>query len=482
MKTNFFGTDGIRGLYGQFPLTPRDMWSLGWAVGRWILEQGTLSPFVLIGTDTRASCAAIQEALTGGLVGGGVRVVGLGCVPTPAVSFLTRQHGASMGLMISASHNPSPYNGIKFFNTLGEKLSPDHEKEISFAIMQAVGKIGSGIVPVQESGLVSDYTDFLHTQVPYIGPLRLVIDCANGAYSAIAPDVLRHAGAILVDVLADSPDGYNINAACGSVYPERLCQSVLLHQADAGICFDGDGDRVILVNGQGLVQDGDQILAALAETLCITPAASRALPPAFSDSSSGPLFGHRNTRLDNGPDDTNHTAHASGVVGTVVSNLGLEHFLKEKHIPFVRTDVGDRWIGKKLKALHWRLGGEPCGHIILADALPTGDGLLAGLHVLEKLYSNPHLFPQFQPKPSAMRNITMHMPHFSQHPEFLNYYATLQASLSDQERVLLRASGTEPVMRILVEGPCQEQANHAAETIAASLVAQQKTLAQIDHA
>jgi phosphoglucosamine mutase len=464
---NFFGTDGIRGIYGQYPLTPSDMWALGWAVGRWILDQGASHPFVFIGKDTRASGPAVEEALTGGLIAAGVRVVSIGCAPTPAVAFLTRAHKAAMGLMISASHNPAIYNGIKFFNTSGEKLSILQEKEISLGIVQAQGKSGLGIGATEEPHFLKDYEDFLIKNIPDIGPLRLVVDCAHGAYSDIAPRLLRSCGAIILDVLGASPDGQNINAECGAVHPQRLCHAVQYHQADAGISFDGDGDRVIIVNRNGLVQDGDQILAALA----------------MAEISPWPLDGALlseipRTRAQASLTDgiTQELLSHFGVVGTVLSNLGLENFLKAKTIGFVRTDVGDRWIAQKLKELHWTLGGEPCGHIILADSLPTGDGLLAGLHILHHMEGNPNLFPMFQPTPSIMRNVALRIPNFAQHPEFLEYNRTLQSTLDHEQRVLLRPSGTEPVLRILVEGPCQDYVAHLAGIIAQELDDRQKTL------
>ena len=483
---HFFGTDGIRGLYGQHPLTPQGMWSLGCALGRWILDQDGVNPFVFIGKDTRASCDAIEQALCGGLDSCGIRTISIGCAPTPAVSFLTRAHCASAGLMISASHNPAMYNGVKIFNRVGEKLSIDQEQVISSYITQHHG-CGSGATPIPSGkDYVKEYGDFLIQNTPELPPLRIVVDCAHGAYSAIAAHILQEKGAVVVDVLGASPDGYNINQECGAVYPQRLAHAVVHHGADVGISFDGDGDRVILVTADGKIQDGDQILALLAENRVFS---HNALVNVGHDSghADGETIGLGTTpdHVQNTPPESRIPQTTScGVVGTVLSNLGLERFLQSKAIPFVRTHVGDRWIAQKLKELGWTLGGESCGHIILADALPTGDGLLAGLHALSPIGKHIHrhrddasaiqaLFPIFQPTPSAMVNMTLRVPQFCQHPKFLDYYQTIQGQMGEDERVLLRQSGTEPVLRILVEGGSQELVCHLAQTIARDLDAQQ---------
>lgn len=478
----FFGTDGIRGLYGHYPLTPMGMWSLGVALGRWILDHDSTKPFVFIGKDTRASCHAIEQALCGGLGSCGISTISIGCAPTPAVSFLTRAHSASAGLMISASHNPAMYNGIKIFNRVGEKLSIDQEQVISSYISgdhSGENHYGSASTPIYSGpDYVQEYRDFLIQNSPELPGLRIVVDCAHGAYSTTAAHILQEKGAHVVDVLGASPDGHNINAECGSVYPQRLAYSVVHHGADVGISFDGDGDRVILVTADGKIQDGDQILALLAEKRFGAHKALIGLgtmdtgPEHFGNSASEPQV----------PQPA-----SSGVVGTVLSNLGLERFLQSKHIPFVRTHVGDRWIAQKLKELGWTLGGESCGHIILADALPTGDGLLAGLHALHHIGTHIHhygnagrhdqsLFPIFQPTPSAMVNMTLRVPQFSQHPKFLDYYQKIQSQMGEGQRVLLRQSGTEPLLRILVEGASQEFVSHLAQTIAKDLDEQQCAL------
>lgn len=483
---NFFGTDGIRGLYGQYPLTPKDMWSLGWAVGRWILDQGEVKPFVMVGRDTRASGKAIEAALTGGLVAAGVSVVAVGCAPTPAVAFLTRAHKAAMGLMISASHNPAPYNGVKFFNAQGEKLSLAQEREISQSLIHAQDHGGSDGAPMEEPELLRDYEDFLQKNTPSLRPLRLVVDCAHGAYSALAPQILHARGAEIVHVMGASPDGNNINGACGSVYPQGLVHAVRSHGAEVGLGFDGDGDRLIIVTAEGLVQDGDQILAALArEQHTLWPLSG--IPSLALDREKNPWGKAAPSPWDNplalGSEISPHAPHGLepramplGVVGTVVSNLGLEHFLKSQHIPFVRTEVGDRWIAQGLKELGWNLGGEPCGHLVLAQALPTGDGLLAGMHVLHLMGRHGNLFPVFQSTPSITMNMTLRRGDFCKHPQFLDYQRRIQSTLHEESRVLLRASGTEPVLRILVEGPCQDYVEHLAGTIAQTLENQQNAL------
>jgi phosphoglucosamine mutase len=475
---HFFGTDGIRGIYGHYPLNPEGMWALGAALGRWILDQGHPKPFVFVGKDTRESGAIIEQALCGGLCHCGVRVISVGCAPTPAISFLTRAHRASAGLMISASHNPAVYNGIKIFNHCGDKLSIDQERSISSRIAHHDG-LSMGSV-LAEPHFVKDYEEFLIKNTPDLPPLRIVVDCAHGAYSDIAPRVLREKGADVLDVLGCSPDGKNINAQCGAVHPERLAHAVVHHGADVGISFDGDGDRVILVTADGKIQDGDQILALLAERC-----AHKALIDLGHDCGHGDM----NTIAQGATGAEYGNAHlaSSGVVGTVLSNLGLERFLQSKNIPFVRTHVGDRWIAQKLKELEWTLGGESCGHIILADALPTGDGLLAGLHALHHMGKHLHrhghgaqkdlgLFPIFHPTPSAMVNMTLRVPQFCQHPKFLDYYQKIQNQMGADQRVLLRPSGTEPLLRILVEGASQEFVSLLAQTIANDLDEQQKTL------
>jgi phosphoglucosamine mutase len=487
MKMNhFFGTDGIRGLYGQHPLTPQGMWSLGYALGRWILDQGGVNPFVFIGKDTRASCDAIEQSLSGGLNACGIGTISIGCAPTPAVSFLTRIHRASAGLMISASHNPAMYNGVKIFNGVGDKLSIDQERMISSYISQHHGW-DSGVLPIPSgTHYLREYQDFLIHSTPELPPLRIVVDCAHGAYSAIAAHILKAKGAVVVDVLGANPDGHNINAECGAVYPQRLAGAVVHHGADVGISFDGDGDRVILVTADGEIQDGDQILALLAQNRYVkhhsrndggqndSEMMLKAMDaPTGSDDWENPLS------QSNIPQP-----ESCGVVGTVLSNLGLERFLQSKNIPFVRTHVGDRWIAKRLKELGWTLGGESCGHIILADALPTGDGLLAGLHALQYIGAHGYgrgaqkqgLFPIFQPTPSAMVNMPLRAPQFCQHPKFLDYYQRIQSQMGENQRVLLRQSGTEPVLRILVEGGSQAFVVDLAQTIAKDLDEEQRAL------
>ena len=466
-----FGTDGIRGLYGHYPVTPEGMWSLGWAVGRWIMDQGYPSPFVFVGRDTRASGPIIEEALSGGLTACGIKIFSVGCVPTPAISFLTRAHQASMGLMISASHNPFMYNGVKMFNGKGEKLSIAQEQAIAFYSAQSRNRSGAGVSIPQDPNFLTEYEAFLDQNTPELPPIKIVVDCAHGSYSAIAPRFLHNKGAVVVDVLGASPDGSNINAECGAVHPQQLTHALIHHQADVGISFDGDGDRIIVVTADGRVQDGDQILALLAQQYSLEATAwvdpeEPVVQPFLECPPSCPT-------------------PSFGVVGTVLSNLGLERFLQSKNIPFARTRVGDRWIAEKLKELGWVLGGESCGHIVLAKYLPTGDGLLAGLHILKHIGNHidgsigktssrcSSLFPIFQPMPSAMHNMTLRVPLFCENPKFLEYYHKLQSQSGPEERVLLRASGTEPVLRILVEGPCQDFVSDLAETIAKDLERQQ---------
>ena len=411
----YFGTDGIRGVYGESPLTPKELWSIGYGTARYLVESGVVRPRIILGKDTRASGDSVVRALCGGLKQGGALIDYVGVAPTPAISLLTQKNRADMGMMVSASHNPYQYNGIKFFNHRGEKLSDQEESALTAAIMNVLGVSGPEEEPAL-CGLLSGYEDFLCECVKDLKGLKVVLDCAHGAFSEIAGRVFRRCGAQVVHEIGVTPDGKNINEGVGAVYPDALAQVVRDTHADLGLAFDGDGDRVIVVDaGGGTIRDGDQILACLSKR-----------------------YG------------------AKGVVGTVMSNLGLERFCLSHHIPFFRSQVGDRYIAQQLRSLDLTLGGEPCGHVLLTDLLPTGDGLLVGLLVAEMVAAHGNPFPLFTSVPSVLKNVAIKSKVALDRPDFIEYIQAIHQRMQGHGRFLVRSSGTEPLLRILVEGECTQ--------------------------
>ena len=411
---SFFGTDGIRGIYGQSPLTPKELWSIGYGTALYLREHRTPHPRMIMGKDTRESGDSVVRALCGGFKQGGGSIDYIGVAPTPSISLLTQKHTADMGMMISASHNPSHYNGIKFFNHRGEKLSDQEESALESSIRTVLDVTG----PEQESGvcpLLSGYEDFLCKAVTDLKGLKVALDCAHGAFSGLAGSIFRRCGAHVVHEIGVSPHGKNINEGVGAVYPEALAHVVRHTHADLGLSFDGDGDRVMVVDARGGVQDGDQILACLSQH-----------------------YG------------------AKGVVGTVMSNLGVERFFLSHHIPFFRSQVGDRYIAQQLRSLDLALGGEPCGHVLLTDFLPTGDGLLVGLLVAQIVATQGNPFPLFTPVPFVLRNVAIKNKVALDHPAFIEYVQGVHDRMQGHGRFLVRSSGTEPLLRILVEGECQQ--------------------------
>lgn len=403
-----FGTDGIRGIVGQSPFTPPEIAHIGYGLGSYLR---TLTPYpqVVVGWDTRASGPEIFRALCHGLAGIGIKALGI--VPTPAVSFMTRHTSATAGIMISASHNPPPYNGLKIFNAQGEKLSIEEEATISQWLAQVTVPTDGPQASIEDMSIdpyIDSFSDI------NLGGMKIVLDCAHGAFTTAAPRLITACGGTLVKAIGVQPNGHNINEGCGSLAVEGLQAAVKETRADLGISLDGDGDRTILVDDQGQVIDGDQILASLSQF--------------FSP--------------------------CAGVVGTVMTNGGLEHFLARHHIPFIRTAVGDRFIFQVLKERGWTLGGEECGHIVLADYLPTGDGLRAAVLVAHLLYHKglraSQLFPLFTPFHTVVRNIPARSPKVLDRPEVKQWLAQAQKGLKG--RLVVRPSGTEPVIRILVEG------------------------------
>lgn len=444
LKRKYFGTDGIRGRVGEGKITPEFVMRLGWAAGR-VLGNGKGSK-VLIGKDTRISGYLLESALEAGLVAAGVDIHLLGPMPTPGIAYLTRTLHAQAGIVISASHNPHCDNGIKFFSSEGKKL-PD---EVELAIERELDKPMTTVESEQlgKAFRVSDaagrYIEFCKSTIPWtmsFNGMKLVVDCAHGATYHIAPHVFREVGAEVVAIGAE-PDGLNINAGFGSTHIETLQKEVLKQQADLGIALDGDGDRLIMVDATGSVLDGDDILYIIA---C--------------------------SRLRRGVLD-------GGVVGTKMTNFGLERALNDHGIDLVRADVGDRYILERLQIERWSLGGEPSGHIICLDRTTTGDGIISALQVLAEINKSGRTLRElrdgYQKFPQVTRNVKLG----SASSADLLGAASVQRALSGVEaelsgvgRVLLRPSGTEPLVRVTVEGPDDVQIQALAQQIVDALEA-----------
>jgi len=430
----YFGTDGIRGRVGVLPITADFVLKLGWAAGQ-VLAAKPAS--VLIGQDSRRSGAMLAAALGAGFMAGGWQVSHLGCMPTPAVAYLTRALGKKAGIVISASHNPYVDNGIKIFNEKGQKLPDALEREIEKLLactMTTVDceKIGT-LLPLPNQ--CADYMRFC--QQSFLGNLsrlNVVLDCAQGAMSHIAPKVLRKLGAKITALYA-KPDGLNINHQCGATAPLALQKAVLARGADLGIAFDGDGDRVIFVDDKGVVVDGDELLFIIAR----------------GAKQQGRLKG--------------------GVVGTLMSNLGLEQALKALAISFVRTQVGDRYVMDGLLQRGWQLGGEASGHILCLDKTTTGDGLICALQVLHYLIQSQSPLSVFkkgmEKHTQILRNVkTSQGAKVLKSQAVQKAYAKGESLLKGQGRIVLRPSGTEPLVRVMVEGRALSLVNEVAKEIA----------------
>ncbi|NDJ56214.1 phosphoglucosamine mutase [Enterobacteriaceae bacterium 4M9] len=434
----YFGTDGIRGRVGDSPITPDFVLKLGWAAGKVLARHGSRK--VIIGKDTRISGYMLESALEAGLAAAGLSASFTGPMPTPAVAYLTRAFRAEAGIVISASHNPFYDNGIKFFSIDGTKL-PDSvedaieaelEKDISCVDSSQLGK-ASRIVDA-----AGRYIEFCKGTFPNelsLNKLKIVVDCANGATYHIAPNVLRELGAQVIAIGCE-PNGVNINDKCGATDVGLLQERVLAEKADLGIAFDGDGDRVMMVDHEGNKVDGDQILYIIARE------------------------GLRQGQL------------RGGAVGTLMSNMGLELALKQLGIPFERAKVGDRYVLEKMQEKGWRIGAENSGHVILLDKTTTGDGIVAGLQVLsamarndmslQDLCSGMTLFPQ------VLVNVrfTAGSDDPLQSDAVKQATAAVEAELGKRGRVLLRKSGTEPLIRVMVEGEDEAQVIAFANRIA----------------
>lgn len=437
MTKKYFGTDGIRGRVGEYPITPDFMLKLGWAAGMAFRKMGACK--VLVGKDTRISGYMFESALEAGLTSAGADVLLLGPMPTPAIAYLTRTFHAEAGIVISASHNPHDDNGIKFFSGSGTKLPDEIEhmiEELLDAPMTVVesSKIGKVTRVNDASGR---YIEFCKSSVPTgtsFAGLKIVLDCAHGATYKVAPSVFRELGAEVV-VLSAHPNGLNINDNCGSTHMEPLQAAVLAEHADLGIAFDGDGDRVQMVDHTGAVVDGDELLFIIARDL----------------QTRGKLQG--------------------GVVGTLMSNLGLELALADLGIPFVRANVGDRYVISELQERDWLVGGENSGHIVCFSHTTTGDAIIAALQVLMALKRRTEGLAQSRQAlrkcPQVLINVR-----FGGGASPLDHPAVKAAServtqaMAGRGRVLLRKSGTEPLVRVMVEGEEETQVRGYAEELA----------------
>ena len=427
MSKQYFGTDGIRGLVGQAPITPDFMLKLGWASGRVFAREagGEGRCTVIIGKDTRVSGYMFESALEAGLVAAGVNVKLLGPMPTPAVALMTRTQAAMAGIVISASHNPFYDNGIKFFSATGSKL-PDEielaiEAELELPVTTVASReIGKVLRVVDAAGR---YIEFCKSTVPEgfnLRGMRIAVDCAHGATYHIAPSVFTELGADVISI-GVQPDGFNINDGVGSTDTEALASLVRERGVDLGIAFDGDGDRVLFVDGKGELVDGDELIYMIA------------------------MY-----RLASGYGD-------AGVVGTLMSNLGLELALKAEGLEFVRAQVGDRYVKERMEAEGWFLGGESSGHIICSDVTTTGDGIVAALQVLIALKESGLDLATFRSGmkkyPQRMINVTVAgKVDLGAFPAVAAAVARVEAQLGQRGRVLLRPSGTEPKVRVMVEG------------------------------
>ncbi len=425
MSTNkkYFGTDGIRGKVGDYPITADFVLKLGWAVGRVFAKEGR--GFILVGKDTRISGYMFESALEAGLSAAGVDAKMLGPMPTPGIAYLTRTLRARAGIVISASHNPYFDNGIKFFSVEGTKLPDELEYQIERYIDSDMTTVDSSqLGKVQRvSDAAGRYIEFCKSTVPLkldFSGMRIVVDCANGATYHIAPHVFREIGAEVVSI-GVNPDGLNINEDCGATNTQALVEKVKEYRADLGIALDGDGDRLIMVDHQGEVVDGDELIYIIAK----------------SRLKAGQLTGP--------------------VVGTLMTNLGMEHALKAEGITLMRANVGDRYVMEMLLKENGVLGGEGSGHIICLDRTTTGDGIVAALQVLSEMQvsgkSLAELKSGMQKYPMELVNVRVAKKvDINKFDSIKKAVAAVEKKLGDNGRVLLRASGTEPLIRVMVEG------------------------------
>ncbi|POA28697.1 MULTISPECIES: phosphoglucosamine mutase [Pseudomonas] len=437
MTKKYFGTDGIRGRVGEYPITPEFMLKLGWAAGMAFRSKGACK--VLVGKDTRISGYMFESALEAGLTSAGADVMLLGPMPTPAIAYLTRTFNAEAGIVISASHNPHDDNGIKFFSGQGTKLPDDVELMIEELLDMPMTVVESS--KIGKVSRINDasgrYIEFCKSSVPTgtnFAGLKIVIDCAHGATYKVAPSVFRELGA-QVTVLSAQPDGLNINHNCGSTHMGQLQAVVLAEHADLGIAFDGDGDRVLMVDHTGAIVDGDELLFIIARDL------------------------HERGKLQ------------GGVVGTLMSNLGLELALADLGIPFVRANVGDRYVIAELLERNWLVGGENSGHVVCFSHTTTGDAIIAALQVLMSLKRRSEGLAQSRQAlrkcPQVLINVRFGGGENPvEHATVKEVSERVTKAMAGRGRVLLRKSGTEPLVRVMVEGEDETLVRGYAEELA----------------
>ena len=437
MTKKYFGTDGIRGRVGVYPITPDFMLKLGWAAGMAFRSKGACR--ILVGKDTRISGYMFESALEAGLSAAGADVLLLGPMPTPAIAYLTRTFHAEAGIVISASHNPYDDNGIKFFSGDGTKLPDDVElmiEELLDAPMTVAESDKLGKVS-RINDAPGRYIEFCKSSVPSstnFSGLKIVLDCAHGATYKVAPSVFKELGA-QVTVLSAQPDGLNINENCGSTHMGQLQAAVLAEGADLGIAFDGDGDRVLMVDHTGAIVDGDDLLFIIARDL------------------------HERGKLQ------------GGVVGTLMSNLGLELALADLGIPFVRANVGDRYVIAGLQERDWQVGGENSGHIVCFQHTTTGDAIIAALQVLLSLRRRDESLAQSRQALRKCPQILVNVRFAGgvnpvEHPAVKEACARVTEAMNGRGRVLLRKSGTEPLVRVMVEGDDENMVRGYADELA----------------
>jgi len=436
MSRKYFGTDGIRGIAGKEPITANFAFRLGVAATETLKANGIAKPEITIGRDTRHSGVMLSSAISSGIMSRGGNVTLLGIMPTPGVSFLTRDLGADAGIVISASHNPFADNGIKFFNRSGNKLSDKIEQEIENRLDQ--GRTDLEAVVGEDIGITKryshdndDYFKYLLNLAPSLEDMEIGLDCANGAAYEIAPRLFRELGAHL-DVIDAHPDGININVDCGSTHPESLIRRVNALGLELGVSFDGDADRALLVDKKGRLVDGDHILAI-------------------------------NALVNN----------EKAVVATIMSNLGVERYLNSHGIEMIRTQVGDRYVHEELVKRKLNLGGEQSGHILFLDLSPTGDGILTALQTLKSIRKSGKsleqwldeipLFPQILLNVKVPLELKAEIP---KHPDVKAAVAKAENSLGKTGRINLRPSGTEAIIRVMVEGEDKAEIDKLAHTVA----------------
>ena len=450
MSRKYFGTDGVRGRVGQAPITPDFVLRLGYAAGEVLVRRakarGAVSksgdrPTVLIGKDTRISGYMLEASLEAGLSAAGVDVMLTGPLPTPAVAYLTRALRLQAGIVISASHNPYDDNGIKFFTSDGTKLPDEVELEIEAGLAHSMqcnesARLGKARRVEDAAGR---YIEFCKSTFPSnldLHGMKLVVDCAHGAAYHVAPHVLHELGAE-VEAIGVSPDGFNINEDAGATKPRALQEAVRRHGAEFGIALDGDGDRLVMVDGDGRLYDGDQLLFIIAKERAV----------------NGGL---------------------TGVVGTLMTNLALENALAKLGIAFARAKVGDRYVLELLHAKGWELGGENSGHIICLDKHTTGDGIVSALQVLSALRARRStlsaLTRELELYPQVLLNVRVRRGYdWQKRPAVLKAKSAAEKALGRNGRVLLRASGTEPVLRVMVEGRDETKVRTLAKRIASAV-------------